>query len=88
MHIRSQRLASDVLQYKLIHMIGVKQMLRYEEIIKEFLQDNNIKFKGMQDDRILVEDNGDQKVFKVTLVENNLIIKNVYDEIEYTIELK
>lgn len=64
-------------------------MLRYEEIIKEFLQDNNIKFKGMQDDRrILVEDNGDQKVFKVTLVENNLIIKNVYDEIEYTIELK
>lgn len=63
-------------------------MLRYEEIIKEFLQDNNIKFKGMQDDRILVEDNGDQKVFKVTLVEDRIIIKNVYDEIEYTINLK
>lgn len=64
-------------------------MLRYEQIIKEFLQDNNIKFKGMQDDRrILVEDNGDQKVFKVTLVEDRIIIKNVYDEIEYTIKLK
>ncbi len=63
-------------------------MLRYEEIIKEYLQANNIKFKGMQHDRILVEDNGDQKVFKVTLVEDRIIIKNVYDEIEYTIKLK
>ena len=42
----------------------------------------------MQHDRILVEDNGDQKVFKVTLVEDRIIIKNVYDEIEYTIKLK
>ena len=64
-------------------------MLRYEEIIKEFLQDNNIKFKGMQDDRILVEFEGEQKIFRVELVENNLIIiKNVHDEIEYTIELR
>lgn len=67
-------------------------MLRYEQIIREYLQDNNIKFKGMQDDRILVEDNGDQKVFRVELVGNNsvkdIVIKNVHDEIEYTIKLK
>lgn len=64
-------------------------MLRYEQTIKEFLQDNNIKFKGMQDDRILVEIEKEQKIFKATLVENNLIIiKNVHDEIEYTIELR
>ena len=54
-------------------------MLRYEQIIKEFLQDN----------RILIEFEGEQKIFKATLVENNLIIiKNVHDEIEYTIELR
>ena len=64
-------------------------MLRYEEIIKEFLQDNNVKFKGIQDNRILIEFEGEQKIFKATLVENNLIIiKNVHDEIEYTIELR
>lgn len=64
-------------------------MLRYEQIIKEFLQDNNVKFKGIQDNRILIEFEGEQKVFKATLVENNLIIiKNVHDEIEYTIELR
>ena len=64
-------------------------MLRYEQIIKEYLEDNNLKFLGIENgERILVEDNGDQKVFKVTLVEDRIIIKNVYDEIEYTIKLK
>ncbi len=64
-------------------------MLRYEQIIKEYLEDNNVKFLGIENgERILVEDNGDQKVFKVTLVEDRIIIKNVYDEIEYTIKLK
>lgn len=64
-------------------------MLRYEQIIKEYLQDNNVKFKGIQDNRILIEFEGEQKIFKATLVENNLIIiKNVHDEIEYTIELR
>ena len=64
-------------------------MLRYEQIIKEFLQDNNVKFKGIQDNRILIEFEGEQKIFKATLVENNLIIiKSVHDEIEYTIELR
>lgn len=65
-------------------------MLRYEEIIKEYLQANNIKFLGIeQDNRILIEFEGEQKIFKATLVENNLIIiKNVHDEIEYTIELR
>ena len=64
-------------------------MLRYEQIIKEYLQDNNIKLLGIeQDNRILVEVEKEQKIYKATLVENNLIIKNVYDEIEYQIELR
>lgn len=63
-------------------------MLRYEEIIKDFLQANNVKFLGIQDDRILVEQEGDQKIHRVELVDNSLIIKNVYDEIEYQIELR
>lgn len=64
-------------------------MLRYEQIIKEYLQNDNIKLLGIQDDRrILVEVEGEQKIFKVTLVEDRIIIKNVYDEIEYTIKLK
>lgn len=66
-------------------------MLRFEQIIKDYLQDNNVKFKGIEQDegRILVEVEGEQKIFKATLVENNLIIiKNVYDEIEYQIELR
>ena len=63
-------------------------MLRYEQIIKHYLQDNNVKFKGIQGDRILVEVEGDQEVLKVELVDNRLIIKNVYDEIEYQIELR
>lgn len=65
-------------------------MLRYEQTIKEFLQANNVKLLGIeQDKRILVEIEGEQKIFRVELVENNLIIiKNVHDEIEYTIELR
>lgn len=64
-------------------------MLRYEQIIKEFLENNQCKIIGIQDDRILIEFEGEQKIFKATLVENNLIIiKNVHDEIEYTIELR
>ena len=64
-------------------------MLRYEQIIKEYLENNQCKIIGIQDDRILVEFEGEQKIFKATLVENNLIIiKNVHDEIEYKIELK
>lgn len=65
-------------------------MLRYEEIIKEYLQNDNVKLLGIEqdDDRILVEINGDQKIFKATLVEDRIIIKNVHDEIEYTIKLK
>ena len=65
-------------------------MLRYEQIIKDYLENDNVKLLGIEQDnrRILVENNGEQKIYKATLVENNLIIKNVYDEIEYTIELK
>ena len=63
-------------------------MLRYEQIIKDYLENDNIKFLGIQDDRILVEQDGDQKILRVTLDDNSLIIKNVYDEIEYTIKLK
>ena len=64
-------------------------MLRYEEIIKELLEINPCKILGIQDARILIEVEGEQKIYKATLVENNLIIiKNVHDEIEYTIELR
>ena len=65
-------------------------MLRYEQIIKEYLEDNNVKLLGIEQDnrRILVEVEKEQKIYKATLVENNLIIKNVYSEIEYTIKLK
>lgn len=64
-------------------------MLRYEEIIKEFLEANNIKFLEIQNDgRILVEVEKEQKIYRVELVDNSLIIKNVYNEIEYKIKLK
>ena len=65
-------------------------MLRYEEIIKEYLENNNIKLLGIEqdDDRILIEVEGEQKIFRATLVEDRIIIKNVHDEIEYTIKLK
>ena len=65
-------------------------MLRYEEIIKEYLENNNIQLLGIEqdDDRILIEVEGEQKIFRATLVEDRIIIKNVHDEIEYTIKLK
>ena len=65
-------------------------MLRYEQIIKDFLEYNNVKLLGIEqnDGRILVEVEKEQKIFKVELVDNRLIIKNVYSEIEYTIKLK
>lgn len=68
-------------------------MLRYEQIIKDYLEENNIKLLGIeqdgrQDGRILVEVDKEQKILRVTLNDNSLIIKNVHDEIEYTIKLK
>lgn len=64
-------------------------MLRYEQIVKDKLEDNNVKLLSMQNDRILIEINGEQKIFRLELVEDTIIIiKNVYDEIEYKIELR
>lgn len=65
-------------------------MLRYEQIIKEYLEANNIKLLGIEqdDDRILVEIEKEQKIFRAELAEDTIIIKNVYSEIEYTIELR
>jgi len=67
-------------------------MLRYEQIIKDYLENDNIKLLGIQDGRILVEQEDNQKIFRVELVGNNnvkdIVIKNVHDEIEYKIELK
>lgn len=65
-------------------------MLRYEQIIKEFLQDMNVKLLGIEqdDDRILVGIEKEQKIFRAELAEDTIIIKNVYSEIEYTIELR
>jgi len=63
-------------------------VLRYEQIIKEYLEANNVKLLSMQNDRILIEINGDQKIYRLELVEDRLIIKNVYSEIEYQIELR
>lgn len=66
-------------------------MLRYEQIIREYLQENNIKLLGIEQDnrRILVEVEKEQKIFRAELAEDRIIIiKNVYGEIEYTIELK
>lgn len=83
-------MTSEVLQYKLIHMIGVKQVLRYEQIIKEFLEANNIKLLGIEQDdrRILVEIEKEQKIFRAELVEDRIRIYNVYTDLLYTIELK
>lgn len=66
-------------------------MLRFEQIIKEHLQDNNVKLLGIEqnDGRILIETNGEQKIFRAELAEDTIIIiKNVHGEIEYTIELR
>jgi hypothetical protein len=67
-------------------------MLRYEEIIKEFLQANNIKLLGIeqieQDDRILVEVEGEQKIYRCLEIDNTIRIYNVYTDLLYTIELR
>lgn len=66
-------------------------MLRYEQIIKDYLENDNIKLLGIENDnrRILVEVEKEQKIFRAELAEDRIIIiKNVYGEIEYTIELK
>ena len=65
-------------------------MLRYEQIIKEYLEANNIKLLGIEQDnrRILVEVEGEQKIFRAELAEDNTIrIYNVYTDLLYTIEL-
>jgi hypothetical protein len=73
-------------------MVRRYKMLRYEQIIKDYLENDNIKLLGIQDGRILVEQEDNQKIFRVELVGNNnvkdIVIKNVHDEIEYKIELK
>lgn len=50
----------------------------------------NVKLLGIEqdDDRILVEIEKEQKIFRAELAEDTIIIKNVYSEIEYTIELR
>lgn len=69
-------------------------MLRYEQIIKDKLEVNNVKLLSIeQDGRMIVTDKeGNQRIFRVELVGNNsvkdIVIKNVHDEIEYTIKLK
>ena len=64
-------------------------MLRYEKIIKEYLQDNNIKLLGIeQDNRILVEIEKEQKIFRCLEIDNTIRIYNVYSDLLYTIELK
>lgn len=63
-------------------------MLRYEEIIKEYLQNDNVKLLSIQDDRILIEVEGEQKIFRAELVEDTIRIYNVYTDLLYTIELR
>lgn len=65
-------------------------MLRYEQIIKEFLQDINIKLLGIEQDnrRILVEVEKEQKIYRAELVDNTIRIYNTYSDLLYTIELR
>ena len=65
-------------------------MLRYEEIIKEFLENNQCKLLGIEQDdrRILVEVEGEQKIFRAELAEDTIRIYNVYTDLLYTIELR
>lgn len=64
-------------------------MLRYEQIIKEFLEDNNVKFKGIQDDRrILVEVDNVEHIYRCLEIDNTIRIYNVYSDLLYTIELR
>lgn len=64
-------------------------MLRYEQIIKDKLEENNIKLLGIeQDNRILVEIEKEQKIFRCLEIDNTIRIYNVYSDLLYTIELK
>lgn len=65
-------------------------MLRYEQIIKEFLQENNVKLLGIEQDnrRILVEVEKEQKIYRAELVDNTIRIYNTYSDLLYTIELR
>lgn len=65
-------------------------MLRYEQIIKEFLQDNNVKLIGIEQDnsRILVEVEKEQKIYRCLEIDNTIRIYNVYTDLLYTIELR
>lgn len=65
-------------------------MLRYEQIIKEFLQDINVKLLGIEQDnrRILVEVEKEQKIYRAELVDNTIRIYNTYSDLLYTIELR
>lgn len=65
-------------------------MLRYEQIIKDKLEANNIKLLGIEQDgrRILVEIEKEQKIFRAELADNTIRIYNVYTDLLYTIELR
>ena len=65
-------------------------MLRYEQIIKDYLEENNIKLLGIEQDnrRILVEVEGEQKIYRCLEIDNTIRIYNVYSDLLYTIELK
>lgn len=65
-------------------------MLRYEEIIKEFLENNQCKLIGIEQDgrRILVEVEGEQKIYRCLEIDNTIRIYNVYTDLLYTIELR
>lgn len=65
-------------------------MLRYEEIIKDKLEANNIKLLGIEqnDGRILIETNGEQKIYRCLEIDNTIRIYNVYTDLLYTIELR
>lgn len=65
-------------------------MLRYEQIIKEYLEANNVKLLGIEQDnrRILVEVEKEQKIYRAELAEDTIRIYNVYTDLLYTIELR
>lgn len=65
-------------------------MLRYEQIIKDYLEENNIKLLGIEQDnrRILVEVEGEQKIYRCLEIDNTIRIYNVYTDLLYTIELR
>ena len=65
-------------------------MLRYEQIIKDKLENDNVKLLGIEQDdrRILVEVEGEQKIYRCLEIDNTIRIYNVYTDLLYTIELK